>query len=155
MCLCRVTPCAKCPALGKEALCREPNFTECGTRQSLLCRVPDKRHSAKRPTLGKASDSGSAWWIWISIRCDWCSSCRLYMCVSAIVLLFLFPGFENLPVQGVLSKSFVDRLVFFAEVFLATTGLPAPCRHCTNPPQPCCSDFTVTLGITSIFVSWS
>ena len=23
--------------------------------------VPDKRHSAKRPTLGKASDSGSAW----------------------------------------------------------------------------------------------
>jgi hypothetical protein len=34
-------------------------FAECGTRQSLLCRVPDKRHSAKRPTLGKASDSGS------------------------------------------------------------------------------------------------
>jgi hypothetical protein len=34
-------------------------FTECGTRQSLLCRVPDKRHSAKMPTLGKASDSGS------------------------------------------------------------------------------------------------
>jgi hypothetical protein len=27
--------------------------------KSLLCRVPDKRHSAKRPTLGKASDSGS------------------------------------------------------------------------------------------------
>jgi hypothetical protein len=36
-----------------------PNFTECGTRQSLLCRVPDKRHSAKKTTLGKASDSGS------------------------------------------------------------------------------------------------
>jgi hypothetical protein len=36
-----------------------PDFTECGTRQSLLCRVPDKRHSAKKPTLGKASDSGS------------------------------------------------------------------------------------------------
>jgi hypothetical protein len=36
-----------------------PNFTECGTRQSFLCRVPDKRHSAKKPTLGKASDSGS------------------------------------------------------------------------------------------------
>jgi hypothetical protein len=43
----------------KGALCREPNFTECGTRQSLLCRVPDKRHSAKNTTLGKASDSGS------------------------------------------------------------------------------------------------
>jgi hypothetical protein len=34
-------------------------FAECGSQQSLLCRVPDKRHSAKRPTLGKASDFGS------------------------------------------------------------------------------------------------
>jgi hypothetical protein len=54
-----VLSCAECPTLGKEAHCREPNFTECGSRQSLLCRVPNKRHSAKRPTLGKASDSGS------------------------------------------------------------------------------------------------
>jgi hypothetical protein len=52
-CLCRVVSCAECPALGKEARCREPNFTECGSRQSLLCRVPTKgtrqrcRHSAK------------------------------------------------------------------------------------------------------------
>jgi hypothetical protein len=52
-------PCAECSALGKGALCREPNFTECGTQQSLLCRVPDKRHSAKNTTLGKAYDSGS------------------------------------------------------------------------------------------------
>jgi hypothetical protein len=59
-CRCRVGSCAECPALGKEARCREPNFTECGSRQSQLCRVPDKRHSTKRPTLGKASDSGSA-----------------------------------------------------------------------------------------------
>jgi hypothetical protein len=51
--------CAECPALDKEARYREPNFAECGSRQILLCRVPDKRHSAKRPTLGKASDSGS------------------------------------------------------------------------------------------------
>jgi hypothetical protein len=58
-CLCRVRSCVECPALGKGALCREPNFTECGTRQSLICRVPDKRHSTKNPTLGKASDSGS------------------------------------------------------------------------------------------------
>jgi hypothetical protein len=50
---------AECPALGKEAHYREPNFAECGSRQSRLCRVPEKRHSAKRPTLGKASDSGS------------------------------------------------------------------------------------------------
>jgi hypothetical protein len=36
-----------------------PNFTECGTRQSDLYRVPDKRHSVKNTTLGKACDSGS------------------------------------------------------------------------------------------------
>jgi hypothetical protein len=59
-CLCRVPTCAECLALGKGALCREPNFTECDTRQSLLCRVPDKRQLAKNTTLGKASDSGSA-----------------------------------------------------------------------------------------------
>jgi hypothetical protein len=52
--------CAECPALGKEPLCREASFTECGTRQSLLCRVPDKKHSAKIATLGKDLDSGSA-----------------------------------------------------------------------------------------------
>jgi hypothetical protein len=41
-------------------------FAECGSRQSLLCRVPDKRHSAKSPTLGKASDSGSDWCYFIN-----------------------------------------------------------------------------------------
>jgi hypothetical protein len=34
-------------------------FAECGSGQSHLCRVPEKRHSAKRPALGKGSDSGS------------------------------------------------------------------------------------------------
>jgi hypothetical protein len=58
-CLCRVLSSAECSALGKESLCRELDFTECGSRQSLLCRVLDKRHSAKNPTLGKDSDSGS------------------------------------------------------------------------------------------------
>jgi hypothetical protein len=57
--LCRVSFCAECPALGKESRCRESSFTECGTRQILLCRVPDKRHSTKIATLGKALDSGS------------------------------------------------------------------------------------------------
>jgi hypothetical protein len=42
-----VGPGVECPALGKEALCREPNFTKSGARQSRLCRVTDKRHSAK------------------------------------------------------------------------------------------------------------
>jgi hypothetical protein len=60
-CLCRVWSCAECPALGKEARYRDPNFAECGSRQSLLCWVPDKRHSAKNPTLGKALDSSSEW----------------------------------------------------------------------------------------------
>jgi hypothetical protein len=71
-------------ALGRPltALCREPRLPSalhsanlslpsayllalgkgrcsCDTRQSRLCRVPDKRHSAKNTTLGKASDSGS------------------------------------------------------------------------------------------------
>jgi hypothetical protein len=58
-CLCRLWSCAECPALGKSARYREPYFAECGYRQSLLCRVPDKRHSTKSPTLGKASDSDS------------------------------------------------------------------------------------------------
>jgi hypothetical protein len=65
--LCRVLSSAECSALGKESLCREPDFTECGSRQSLLCRVPDKRHSAKNPTLGKDSDSGSAY---LFTECD-------------------------------------------------------------------------------------
>jgi hypothetical protein len=52
--------CAECSALGKGYLCREPKFTERGTRQSLLCRVPDKKHSAKPPALGKEPNSGSA-----------------------------------------------------------------------------------------------
>jgi hypothetical protein len=30
-----------------------------GSRQSRLCRVPDKRHSAKLPAFGKACNSGS------------------------------------------------------------------------------------------------
>jgi hypothetical protein len=54
-----VCSCAECPTLGKSARYREPDFAECGSRQSLLCRVPDKRHSAKSPTLGKVPDSGS------------------------------------------------------------------------------------------------
>jgi hypothetical protein len=45
--------------LGKHARYREPSFTECGSRQSRLCRVPEKKHSAKCPALGKGSDSGS------------------------------------------------------------------------------------------------
>jgi hypothetical protein len=54
-----VWTCTECPTLGKDARYREPSFAECGSRQSRLCRVPEKRHSAKRPALGKGSDSGS------------------------------------------------------------------------------------------------
>jgi hypothetical protein len=65
MCLCRVGSCAECPALDKEARCRELNFTECGSRQSCLCRVPDKRHSAK-PRIPVVI---------------WSSSCTVYLSV--------------------------------------------------------------------------
>jgi hypothetical protein len=34
-------------------------FAECRARQSFLCRVPNKKHSAKPPALGKGPDSGS------------------------------------------------------------------------------------------------
>jgi hypothetical protein len=50
---------AECPTLGKLALYRAQDVAECGTRQSLLCRVPDKKHSAKPPALGKGANSGS------------------------------------------------------------------------------------------------
>jgi hypothetical protein len=84
--LCRVSTNAECPALGKEPRCREPSFTECGTRQSLLCRVPDKRHSAKIATLGKALDSGSVWlelnmWVlWNKSTCIWVLRSSLVVC---------------------------------------------------------------------------
>jgi hypothetical protein len=54
-----VLGCAECPTLGKLALYRAQDFAECGARQSLLCRVPNKKHSAKPPALGKGADSGS------------------------------------------------------------------------------------------------
>jgi hypothetical protein len=40
-------------ALGKDG------FAECGARQRRLCRVPDKKHSAKTLALGKEPNSGS------------------------------------------------------------------------------------------------
>jgi hypothetical protein len=59
--ICRVFLCAECPALGKQAIYRAQDFAECNSRQSLLCRVLDKKHSAKRLALGKGPDSGSAY----------------------------------------------------------------------------------------------
>jgi hypothetical protein len=63
--------CAECSALGKGSLCREPKFTECGTRQSFLCRVPDKKYSSKPPALGKACDSGSDATFWEHLEGGW------------------------------------------------------------------------------------
>jgi hypothetical protein len=45
-------------------------FAECGSRQSLLCRVPDKRHLAKNPTLGKALDFGIAAYLFKLVTTD-------------------------------------------------------------------------------------
>jgi hypothetical protein len=58
-CLYRVFSCAESLALGKHDRYREQDFAECGTRQRLLCQVPDKKHSAKHRALGKVPDSGS------------------------------------------------------------------------------------------------
>jgi hypothetical protein len=59
--LCRVYFCAESPALGNDDICREQDFTEFDTRQRLLCRVPDKKQSAKRRALDKDPDSDSAY----------------------------------------------------------------------------------------------
>ena len=52
---------AECATLGKGGRYRESDFAECATRQRILCRVPDKRHSAKRQALNKEPDSGSGY----------------------------------------------------------------------------------------------
>jgi hypothetical protein len=54
----RVSGYVECATLGKGGRYGESSFTECGTRQRMLCRVPDKRHSTKRRALGKEPDSG-------------------------------------------------------------------------------------------------
>jgi hypothetical protein len=49
--------------LGKAFFAECRGFAECflfGSRQSLLCRMPEKKLSAKPPALGKEEDSGSA-----------------------------------------------------------------------------------------------
>jgi hypothetical protein len=38
---------------------RECKFDKCGTRQRILCRVPNKKHSAKRRAFGKEPNSNS------------------------------------------------------------------------------------------------
>jgi hypothetical protein len=61
--------CTESPALGKRARYREQDFAECSTRQRRLCRVPDKKHSAKRRISvvsgrhddNNPSDKGSQW----------------------------------------------------------------------------------------------
>jgi hypothetical protein len=57
--------------------------------------------------------------------------------MSAIVLLFLFVGFENLTLQGRCCRNFVlaDLFSFFAEVFLDVIGLPAPHHVATTPTR--------------------
>ena len=68
--LCRAWVFAECLALGKEVFAEclpVPSallsvnvvVTESGTRQRLLCRVSDKKHSTKPQALSKVLDSGS------------------------------------------------------------------------------------------------
>jgi hypothetical protein len=49
--------------LGKAFFAECRGFAECflfGSRQSLICRAPKKKRSAKPPALGKEADSGGA-----------------------------------------------------------------------------------------------
>jgi hypothetical protein len=57
--LCRVSDYAECTMLGKGARYRECDIVKCDTRQRVLCRVPGKKHSAKRRVLSKEPDFGS------------------------------------------------------------------------------------------------
>jgi hypothetical protein len=56
-----VSSCAESLALGKRGRYRDWNFAECVSRERLLCRMPDRKYSAKRRAHGKERDSGSAY----------------------------------------------------------------------------------------------
>jgi hypothetical protein len=59
---------AECLTLGKWGHCQESYFAESGTRQRMLCRVPDKMRLAKHRALIKELDSGSVEWLIESSR---------------------------------------------------------------------------------------
>jgi hypothetical protein len=69
------------------------------------------------------------WWIWMPLRCDLHPSCRLYMCVSAIMMLDLFAGFGNLPVQGKCCRFFLTCLFIFSNRTEPVTSQAEPMRH--------------------------
>jgi hypothetical protein len=50
---------AECPVLGKQVLYRAHDFVECGAQQSHFCRVSDKKHLAKPPSLDRCPNSSS------------------------------------------------------------------------------------------------
>jgi hypothetical protein len=59
--------------LGKAFFAECRGFAECflfGSRQSLLCRAPEKKRSAKPPALGKEVDSGSGWYVYSILKWD-------------------------------------------------------------------------------------
>jgi hypothetical protein len=68
--------------------------------------------------------------------------------MSAIVLLVLFAGFRNLLMRGeVLPNFFVDSLSFLQRS-PTDVGLPAPRRHCTDPPllrYYVCDDYVISM----------
>jgi hypothetical protein len=54
-----VFSCVETTALGKRGRYREQNFVVYGTRQRLICRVPEKKYSVKYRALGKDQYFGS------------------------------------------------------------------------------------------------
>jgi hypothetical protein len=128
-CLCRVYFCAESPALDKRDLYREHDFVECGIRQSLLCRVPDKKHSAKPriPVVIAFSSFSSfiflSFWVWF--RCSRPVSIISFFCLNKKhSSVFVLKPNVNLLLSAA-GLLFPSPLLSAASPF-ALTGKPAP-----------------------------
>jgi hypothetical protein len=117
---------AECPVLGKQALYRVQGFAECGSRQSLLCRVPDKKHSAKTPALGKGPYSGSAIFLGYTLGASiLASQCFISARVDTIKMLLLL-------LQLSITVKRVDAASTRTYGYFCCALLPLPCMFSGN-----------------------
>jgi len=93
--LCRVRGCAECLALGKELFAESRALPSAALGKEALCRVPDFWRSAKHLTLGKARLCCSEWGV-VTIRylrkTSWCSYSIYFehLLPSISILIFIF-----------------------------------------------------------------